>query len=239
MIYLEYILWCYFLILPIYVYNTHESDKQRILANPQLKIALYQSSIIFLWVPVLLLLILDNFHLVSTATPNYFSLWNTNNYVALALLILIIGYILLSIYQIDKSDKNHQAIREQLEEIEWMLPSNIKERNYFLFGVSVSAGVCEEILFRGYLLNLFALYVPAWLAILLSSIAFGLPHIYQGLTGVIKTSLVGLIFALVYYFTDSLIYSILLHIAIDVYSGSVAYIVKSKRMAFTDQQIEK
>ncbi len=70
-------------------------------------------------------------------------------------------------------------------------------------------------------------FMPTYMVILVSSLAFGLPHIYQGPIHVIKTAVFGGVMALTYVATDSIIVPMVLHAVLDMYSGSMAYIVFS------------
>jgi membrane protease YdiL (CAAX protease family) len=72
-----------------------------------------------------------------------------------------------------------------------------------LFGVWTSAAFGEEIVFRGYLIGRVAGLLGgervAWIgAVLLSSIIFGAVHFYQGLSGIIITGSIGLLFGIAY-----------------------------------------
>jgi len=67
----------------------------------------------------------------------------------------------------------------------------------------ISAAFGEELLVRGFLLNRFANMLGdtrlSWFfAVILSSFVFGLGHFYQGMTGVIITSSVGIVYAIMY-----------------------------------------
>lgn len=61
-----------------------------------------------------------------------------------------------------------------------------------------AAGFGEEMLWRGFLfdrlMRLRGVAGRVWLAIAIQAIVFGLPHLYQGWTGVILTGVVGVIF---------------------------------------------
>jgi CAAX protease family protein len=66
--------------------------------------------------------------------------------------------------------------------------------------LSLTAGICEEAIFRGYLQRQFIALtrsVPA--GILLSAAAFGAAHSYQGYRGVIQISLLGVMLGLLAY----------------------------------------
>jgi uncharacterized protein len=100
-----------------------------------------------------------------------------------------------------------------------ILPRNRAERGWFV-AVAVTAGVCEEILYRGFL--------PWWIAGLtgsvglgfgLSAIVFGLGHAYQGRGGVIVTGLLGAGFGAIAWGLASLVPGQVLHVAIDLVNG--------------------
>ncbi|MBS3817966.1 CPBP family intramembrane metalloprotease [bacterium] len=77
---------------------------------------------------------------------------------------------------------------------------------YLLMGLSVVwtlAAFGEEMVFRGYLLNriadLFKNRYTGWaVGLIVSSIVFGLGHLYQGISGAILAGFFGMVFALVY-----------------------------------------
>ena len=85
--------------------------------------------------------------------------------------------------------------------------------------VSITAGVCEEIVYRGALLAVLVPVVGTWPAVALSSVIFGLGHAYQGAVGIAKTTAVGFVMALLAVFTGSLFVPIVLHAVIDLTSG--------------------
>ena len=105
-----------------------------------------------------------------------------------------------------------------------ILPSNWKEFAYFGSVVSVSAGVCEEIVFRGFVVT-YALTVfdntsyPMEIAIIGSAIVFGLLHAYQGWQAIVKIVFLSMLFAWVFALSRSLLIVVVLHFAIDFLGG--------------------
>jgi len=91
------------------------------------------------------------------------------------------------------------------------------------FAVAVTAGVWEELLYRGFLLWFFSPDLGVIGAVLVSSFLFGLGHIYQGWRGVPRTALIGLVFAAAYVLTKSLWWLMLAHALLDVYGGALGY----------------
>ncbi|MFZ0216202.1 MAG: CPBP family intramembrane glutamic endopeptidase [Candidatus Dormiibacterota bacterium] len=98
-----------------------------------------------------------------------------------------------------------------------LVPTTPGERGWFL-GLSLAAGICEELLFRGLLLALLSALLggpPAWLVVLLGAVAFGLAHAYQGPVGILVTTLMGALLGGLYAVTGSLLLVMLVHAAFD------------------------
>lgn len=94
-------------------------------------------------------------------------------------------------------------------------------------GVSISAGICEETIFRGYLQRQFIAFtknVPAGIA--LAAVAFGSAHAYQGLRMVILISLFGAMFGILAYWRGSVRPGMIAHAWQDSLSGVVAGLTK-------------
>ena len=77
--------------------------------------------------------------------------------------------------------------------------------NYILFILLgwILGGFCEEIIYRGYVLKRFAAIfgdtTKAWLlAAVTASIVFGFAHNYQGLSGIMSTGIIALLFGLIF-----------------------------------------
>jgi len=227
--YLDYLLLAYITLWSVYIYFTHEQEKQSVIAQPETRIAVYRGTMFQLWLPVLILMVLISQSSLSINDIGLRWHWGLANQIAVVVLVLISGYFLLSLKQLSENPESHQAVREQLTHVQWLMPTTAKESRYFVLGISITAGVCEELLFRGYLMQLLASYMPTYGTVIISSIAFGLPHLYQGPINIIRTAAMGVLMALIYLATDSIIVPIILHILIDMYGGAMAYIVLKNR----------
>jgi membrane protease YdiL (CAAX protease family) len=98
-----------------------------------------------------------------------------------------------------------------------LLPTTREERKLYA-GVAVTAGIVEELLFRGFLMR-YATGELGWSwqsAALASALAFGISHLYQGPATAGTAALIGLGFAESYTLTASLLVPVLLHIALDL-----------------------
>ena len=97
-----------------------------------------------------------------------------------------------------------------------LLPRNARERVWCVLVIAPTAGLCEEFLYRGALL----FQVTAWThsvgwGVAVSSVAFGLAHVYQGLNGMARAALLGALLALPVVRLGSLYPSMAAHFLID------------------------
>lgn len=123
-----------------------------------------------------------------------------------------------------------EAVRSALDSVREFLPATTRETRLFR-GVALSAGVGEEIFFRGFLLwYLTALLSLPW-AIAISSISFGLVHIMHGAGATVRAAITGAVLAGLYIWSGSLWAPMLLHTAIDLSSGSMGIAVYGERAA--------
>ena len=87
-------------------------------------------------------------------------------------------------------------------------------------GLAVTAGFCEEFIYRGFVFAAFhQAHFPAWVVLALSSVLFGLAHAYQGRAGMLGTLILGTVFGCVRMLYDSLVPVVLWHTAIDIVAG--------------------
>lgn len=103
-----------------------------------------------------------------------------------------------------------------------MLPRTRGERNGFAV-LAITAGTCEELLFRGFVLW----YATAWTGpvggFLISSMFFGIMHVYLGVEQVPRTAIVGMFFYVVAMTSGSLCPAMVCHVVADLVSGDLGY----------------
>lgn len=101
----------------------------------------------------------------------------------------------------------------------FLLPKSGSESLAWI-AVSLCAGICEELVYRGYLQRqLWNLTSSLPMALVLQSVIFGCGHIYQGWKPALVTAIYGLIFGLVAAWRRSIIPSALAHTMVDVIGG--------------------
>jgi membrane protease YdiL (CAAX protease family) len=87
-------------------------------------------------------------------------------------------------------------------------------------GVAIMAGVCEEVVYRGYLQpQLWALSGSLPLSIALQALIFGVAHVYQGWRPTIITAVYGLVFGLLAAWRKSIVPGAIAHSIVDLIAG--------------------
>lgn len=124
--------------------------------------------------------------------------------------------------QVLRDDEALDGVRAQLRHVEPMLPHDRRELRHF-YGLSLTAGVCEELLYRGFMIWYLTHFLALIPAAAVTSVIFGIGHSYQGPRGIALTGLVGAFFAAVYLISGTLYPAMLLHVLMDVHSGHLAF----------------
>lgn len=183
----------------------------------------------FLWIPTLFLACLFYTEKLSVVKLDYMVEFNWQNILSISLIVLAISYLVLLIKSIKTTEKLRVEVVNKFEQYIEIMPVTKSQALIFILLVSVSAGICEELIFRAYLFTFIDAYIGTIGAIFLSSIIFGFWHIYLGWHDVLRTSIMGVIFCGVYLFTGNIIIPIILHIFIDVYSGLICYFAMQEK----------
>jgi len=86
--------------------------------------------------------------------------------------------------------------------------------------VSISAGICEEFVFRGYFQKQFAAFTHSrWIALVLQALLFGISHGYQGIEACLRIALYGFLFGLLALWRKSLRPGMMAHAMSDIVGG--------------------
>ncbi len=185
----------------------------------------YRQSMLWSWIPTIIIIIAllsDGYSLPSLGLDyinpgkNGISRW-----IVVVTLISYIAYLCYLVYNIiairfDKSKKSEYADKIPAE-LRFALPVSKKEKRDWKM-LSVTAGITEEIQYRGYLffaLPLLFSNISIWIVLIASSLVFGIGHIYQGKEAY-KPLLAGIYFGFLYIVLGSVIPVIIIHILQDL-----------------------
>ena len=134
-------------------------------------------------------------------------------------------FFVVQIRTVLESGEAQASVRAQIERspgTRIVLPASAAEMRGFA-AVGVTAGICEELLYRGFVLWYLSALLPRGWAIVAAVAIFGIGHAYQGVRGVLMTAMVGGIAMAVYLWTGSLIAPIVMHATLDLANGFIGY----------------
>jgi len=175
--------------------------------------SVYISNMVALWVLALIVLMMWQYRDRSLGLLGFAPLTGKPAFVSLGVVILVIALVILSYRVLLQKDNRYQWIF-----VPELLPRNQPELNLFLL-LSITAGITEEILYRGYLVWYLNQVFSLPMAVLVASVLFTFAHAYQGKKAMLVIFPVGLMFGILYAYSGSLLAPILLHTAINSYAG--------------------
>jgi membrane protease YdiL (CAAX protease family) len=211
-----------FFVLGVIVPWRGRAKLKHLLAKPRVepaeRLSLYGSTIAFQWIAVAVAAWRAWAHGFSTtqlglSIPGRFRL----------IVITVCGTALIVALQwlnLRRMGRSTSPLRQPLQALaERILPQTKVELIPF-FALAVTAGLCEEFLYRGFAMAVLTRAgLPTWVVILLSAVIFGLAHLYQGRAGFASTLLLGLLFGISRAAFGSLLPVAAWHMGVDVVAG--------------------
>ena len=153
------------------------------------------------------------------SVPDGWRLW-----VAVGVVLLIVVYNAQAVAAVARDAETRASVRQQFSgELANVLPRTRTEL-YWFGGVSLTAGFCEEFMFRGYFIWAVAPWLGWWGAAALSLAFFASGHAYQGWNGVLRTGIFGALYTLVIAISNSLWPAIALHAVTDLGGGVMSWL---------------
>ncbi len=214
--------WLIFFVLAVLLPLRGRRKLQKLKALPQIgsreRIALYASTISFQWLAVAVVawrswargLSLEELGLRIHGPSRI-------------LIAAVVGAATLGCFQwfnLRRVGRSQGKAREFMKVLaERILPQSRVEFFCYL-GLAVTAGVCEEFLYRGFVMAaLTRSGLAVWAVVLLSSVLFGLAHLYQGRGGLLSTLVIGTVFGTARIAYDGIVPVMLWHFTVDAVAG--------------------
>src|SRR5262245_11911069 len=122
---------------------------------------------------------------------------------------------------VDTDESLRQRIRERLAPVERLMPRQGSDFRLFS-ALALTAGLCEEFLFRGYLAWVAGVLLPFPIAPAVQALVFGFCHAYQGWRGIVMTTFAGAFLTAVVLISGSLWPAIAIHALMDLHAGDLA-----------------
>ncbi|MGH2900708.1 MAG: CPBP family intramembrane glutamic endopeptidase, partial [Solirubrobacteraceae bacterium] len=126
------------------------------------------------------------------------------------------------------SPERLDGLRDTLAGVGFLLPHTRGEARGFA-ALSVTAGVCEELLYRGFLVWVLKPFVGVVGALALGVLLFAVGHAYQGWRGMLKTGAAGAVMSAVVLGTGWLIPAMVVHAFVDLNAGVLGFAVLGER----------
>lgn len=183
------------------------------------RIKLYRETIVLEWVALAMLAGTWIYLGRPASDLGFVSPGGTGFWISAAFVAAVSAFLLLGWRQsLSFSPEEKQKHTRSFGNLRYFMPANAEHYRYF-FVTSVTAGIVEEIIYRGFVIWYLLHYMPVWAAVVVSSVAFGLGHSYQGTGGVVRVVLIGVVFGALYIFSGSIWVPIVGHFLLDALQG--------------------
>jgi membrane protease YdiL (CAAX protease family) len=214
--------WLIFLFLGVVLPWRGRQRVRQLMAIPEVtgrdRIRLYISTILFQWA------------LAAVVAWRAFArglTWRelglTHGFTPSILLITVAGAMLIAVAhwmnlrRMARSD--HPALESLRALGSRLFPRQTMEFVFYIL-LAFTAGICEEFIFRGFMVAaLFRADLSTSLVVVISSVMFGVAHLYQGKGGSVGTALLGMFFAGTRIAYGSLLPVVLWHAVLDIIAG--------------------
>lgn len=216
----------FFVIYPLYGRMTFARVRQELERGSLSRLEVFREVLLVQWLATALLAALWWLTERQAAALGLVFEGGSKAWLAWALVTVPVAFTAMQALWVGRRAELRRSVREQLESVRPMMPHNRRELSWF-FAVSVTAGICEEVLYRGFLLWWLATPMDlglVWAAIL-STIAFGLAHAYQGVAGMVKTGALGGVMVGLRILAGSIWPVVVLHALLDILGGIMAHAV--------------
>ncbi len=211
------------LVVLVPIWDRYEARSLRADPSPANRIRSYRVAIAILWALTALLVFTIPWQ--SLATPillgDFVASLKAHRAVRAgfwSLTVAILVGLVAPVIVIKRRPEARESMLAPFRAIAFFLPSSPPERRWFA-GLSVSAGICEEVIYRGFLVPYLAvgpLAMGPVPAILVAAIIFGIAHGYQGWVGMIITGVIALIMTALFLLSGSLWLPMVVHAILDL-----------------------
>lgn len=219
-----------FVVQPIYgVFESRRYDAEEKAGRPFNRMLFYRQTVVMEWAFLAVLAVAWVTYARPVADLGFVAPGGAGFWGGMAFLGLFTGYLLYSWREMIKaSDAEKAGHAKSLGTTAKYLPHTSGELHSFV-GVSITAGIVEEIVYRGFVLWYLGQIMPLWAAVVVSSVAFGLAHSYQGPAGALRCGLLGLAFGIFYVVTGSIWLPIIAHVLADALQGAAILEILGKK----------
>ena len=212
--------------LPLEALLTLKSTRAKLASNEQgVRIKHYTQTILWLWAIAIPILVVWAVSGRDWAALGFQIPTSTYAGYGWGLAVLVAGFFIYQNVMVARSDAAKAQLKEAMagrKIISDFMPQADEERALFNL-VSVTAGITEEIIFRGYLIFVFSLFVPISLAGFAALVVFTFLHLYQGVKQLPTVFAMGALLTLIFVLSGSIWPAIAVHILVDMVNNSMLW----------------
>jgi membrane protease YdiL (CAAX protease family) len=130
----------------------------------------------------------------------------------------------------DRRDALRERMAPRIGDTALVLPRTALEGRWF-FALALTAGVCEELLYRGYAVWVLRPAFGPWGAAFASVVVFGAGHLYQGRRGALRATVAGSVLGALALALGSVVPGMIVHAIVDIGGGAAG------RTLFGERQV--
>ncbi len=190
------------LVEPLLRTNFYRNLKKQIKVDPHAQLLFFRTQVLWEWSWMIVIVVI----LIPVPNPlNYIGLTLPSLVGWIILAALVFG-IVLSTYLLRRNPRALEAWQRSLDATSFLLPTSKGDWNWYI-AACITAGICEELLYRGFLLRYLAVYFYGlgWLlSCIISGVVYGLSHAALGRKNILQTVLNGFSFAILYFLSGNL-----------------------------------
>jgi len=212
-----------FLVIGIPVWDHFETKRLKGTKNLKAKVQSYKMAVATLWLLTIIAFLSTPDKAALFSLPESFLNFESEfasfiKGMSVSMILAISLGSMLPIILLRFRPQNAGVYKKQFESLAFFLPNTTTERWWFVL-VSISAGFCEEIVYRSYLYRYFTespwMFV-FWLGLVLACLVFAIAHGYQGITGILSTFVLAAFMFILWYSFGTLWIPIIAHILFDL-----------------------
>jgi uncharacterized protein len=213
----------FFLVVVIPLWDWFEVPRLKASTAPRKKIGFYQKTVAASWACALVAVVTIGPRAAATIdrgarAAGWFAPGTPGGVFLEGLIVGMLIVIILPAVLAMRSDKIRIKAGKAARRLAFILPSTGEERRWWWL-VSITAGICEELVYRGFLLHylhVMPFHLDITRALVGSSLIFGIGHIYQGIAGAVQTTVIGFVLGAMFLLTGNLLLPIVVHAVIDL-----------------------
>ncbi|MEM7315542.1 MAG: CPBP family intramembrane glutamic endopeptidase [Planctomycetota bacterium] len=229
------------IVWPVYAYiNMRLHPYEKIKDDHNIRMQSYNESLLTLW-GLCIAVLLTWLHYQRPFEGLGFRLgsgWGL--YAAWGLAVAGVAFSFSQSLQVRLDSKVREKLEAQLRAVgemtRFIMPVTDQE-NRRAMCLAITAGITEEVIFRGYLIWALGMFANPWLAGLGSVLLFVLLHLYQDKAGLVQVTGFAIVATMMYLISGSLWPCIFLHVGVDIFNIRLARYVWRHAVDSTDRPL--